>query len=152
MSDRSIKAIETGENGEQAVAGLLVEKGYHVIQDPLQDWDLLISESLTIEVKTAHLSKRIDRLAKRWQFCLYSHPERQQPVNEHLLILRCESNPPCHFIIPMVFVPKRLTKIDITSPDPWKYEGRWLIFRERWGLVKKLLEYHNRRKKTYENS
>ena len=139
MTDRSIRAIETGESGEIDVAAILVAKGYEVEWNPLKDWDLMISNSLTIEVKTAHKSKRSDRDTKHWQFCLYSHPERQQPINEDILILRCESEPPCHFIIPMEFVPKSLTKIDITSADPWDYEGRWSAYRERWDFVKTMV-------------
>lgn len=135
MTPRSERAIVTGENGEQAVAKLLRDRGYRVELDPLEDWDLLIDGFLTVEVKTAHQSGRTDKPNKRWQFCLYSHKDRQQPVNEDLLILRCESDPPCHFIIPALLLPANLTKIDITSPDPWRYVGKWSHFRERWGFV-----------------
>lgn len=141
MTDRSERAFIVGENGERAVADILIDRGYRVKHDPLEDWDLLVDDFLTIEVKTAHRSGRTDKPQKRWQFCLYAHPERQKPVNEDLLILRCESNPPCHFIIPMLLVPAELTKIDITSPDPWQYRGKWSLFRERWDMVDMLHAY-----------
>jgi len=86
-TSRSEQAIVTGENGELAVANLLIGKGYRVKHDPMEDWDLLIDDFLTIEVKTATLSGRTDKLAKRWQFCLYAHPARQKPVTEDVLII-----------------------------------------------------------------
>lgn len=149
MTDRSIKAIETGDNGERAVADILIDRGYRVKHDPLTDWDLLIDDFLTIEVKTAHKTGRTDKPCKRWQFCLYSHKDRQKPVNEDLLILRCESKPPCHFIIPMVLVSSRLTKIDITSSDPWEYKGMWAVFREEWDMVDMVHAYILRRGRTW---
>lgn len=136
MTDHSTQAIVTGDNGEQAVKRILIADGWDVKHDPLEDWDLLIDDFLTVEVKTAHLSGRTDKPNKRWQFCLYAHKDRQQPVNEDLLILRCEFDPPCHFVIPMFFVPASLTKIDITSPNPWLYTGKWSLFREQWDLVR----------------
>lgn len=141
MTDRSVKAVITGNNGEQAVADLLLEKGYQVRRDSFWDWDLIIDSFLTVEVKTAHRSKRTDKPQKRWQFCLYAHPARAKPIDEDLLILRCESDPPCHFVIPMFLVPEKLTKIDITSPDPWKYRGKWSLFRERWEIVDMMHDY-----------
>lgn len=139
MTDRSERAIITGENGEQAVKRILIADGWDVEHDPLADWDLLVEECLTIEVKTAHKSGRTDKPTKRWQFCLYSHPARQKPVNEDLLVLRCEFDPPCHFVIPTFLIPPGLTKIDITNPNPWEYRGKWSLFRERWEFVKLLL-------------
>jgi hypothetical protein len=127
----------------------LISRGYRVKHDPLTDWDLLIDDFLTIEVKTATLSGRTDKLAKRWQFCLYAHPARQKPVTEDVLILRCESETPCHFIIPMALVSPRLTKIDITSSNPWKYRGMWATFRERWDMVDMVHAYILRRGRTW---
>jgi len=141
MTDRSERAIVTGENGEKAVAELLRARGYRVDTDPLEDWDLLIDSFLTVEVKTARKSGRTDKPCKRWQFCLYAHKDRQNPVNEDLLILRCESKPPCHFIIPTFLVPDKLTKIDITSPNPWQYKGKWSLFREQWQIVDMMHAY-----------
>lgn len=138
---QSEQACITGENGERAVAELLTDRGYRVEHDPMQDWDLLIDSFLTVEVKTAHRSGRTDKPQKRWQFCLYAHPARQKPIDEDLLILRCESEPPCHFIIPMFLVPDKLTKIDITSLDPWAYRGRWSLFRGRWEFVSMIKAY-----------
>jgi hypothetical protein len=138
---KSEKAVVTGENGERAVAKLLRARGYRVDLDPLEDWDLLLDSFLTVEVKTAHKSGRTDTPQKRWQFCLYAHKDRQQPVNEDVLVLRCESEPPCHFIIPMLLVPPNLTKIDITSPDPWQYRGKWSSFRGRWEFVDMVMAY-----------
>jgi hypothetical protein len=150
MTDRSEHAVITGENGERAVADLLRKRGYEVNWDPENDWDLLIDSFLTVEVKTAHRSGRTDKPCKRWQFCLYAHKDRQQPVNEDLLILRCESDPPCHFIIPVFLIPEGLTKIDITSPDPWVYRGKWSLFRERWEFVVMVMSYIIRRGRTWQ--
>ena len=135
MTDRSTRAYELGDAGEQAVKELLEKHGWMVEWGKLGRYDLLIERLTTVEVKTATLSGRTDKQAKRWQFCLYSHPNRQQPFDEDLLILRCEGNPPCHFIIPFIFIPEGLTKIDITCADPWKYRGKWALFRELWELV-----------------
>ena len=139
MTDRSTRAIEVGENGEHAIARILRADGWDVISDTPGDEDLIIEGILTVEVKTANLSSRSDRQTKRWQFCLYAHPERQKPVDEDLLILRCEGDRPCHFVIPTFLIPPGLTKIDITSPNPWEYGGKWSLFRERWEFVKIML-------------
>ena len=139
--DRSQHAIELGYAGEQAVKELLEKEGFKVTSGEPGSYDLLIEDLTTVEVKTASLSGRTDKQAKRWQFCFYSHPDRQQPLVEDLLILRCESNPPCHFIIPFIFVPEGLTKIDITNPDPWAYRGKWSLFRELWELVDICITY-----------
>jgi hypothetical protein len=139
MTDRSKRAIITGENGEKAVKRILVADGWDVTRDHFQDWDLCIEGVLTVEVKTAYLSGRTDSPCRRWQFCLYAHKDRQQPVNEDLLVLRCEYDPPCHFVIPTFVIPPGLTKIDITNPNPWEYRGKWSLFRERWEFVGLLL-------------
>jgi len=139
MTDRSEQAAITGHKGERGVAIILQRRGYKVEYDTIEDWDLLINDLLTVEVKTANLSNRADRPSGRWQFCLYSHPARQKPVDEDVLILRCESEPACHFIIPMTFVPHGLTKIGVTGPDPLQYAGKWSLFRECWTLIDLLL-------------
>lgn len=133
--DRSERAIVVGENGEKAVKTELEKRGYPVEFGPYGEEDLIIDDLLTIEVKTAYPTKAQGGRSKRWQFCLYAHPQRQKPVDEDLLILRCECDPPVHFIIPRFLLPSKLTKIDITSLDPNLYRGKWSAFREQWGLV-----------------
>lgn len=128
-------AYELGDAGEQAVADILRGRGYHVEADSVGTADMVINCVCTTEVKTAKVTGRTDRKAKRWQFSLFGHRESQRPFEEDLLILRCETTPPCHFVIPGRVVPRHLTKIDITTEDPHRYRGKWSPYRERWDLV-----------------
>jgi len=134
MIDRSTAAFETGENGEQAVKELLQKRGWDVISGDPGGPDLIVEGNVTVEVKTANLSGRTDQSGFRWQFSLISHLDHQKPFDEDLLILRCLSDPPQHFIIPGCLVHYKLTKIDITYKNPQKYHGRWAEFREAWEL------------------
>lgn len=141
MTTRSERAYITGDNGERAVAEILRAGGYHVEAGGEGNCDLTVNYICTVEVKTAKVSGRTDRKAKRWQFSLFGHRERQEPFEEDLLILRCETVPPCHFVIPGVVVPRYLTKIDITTKDPCRYRGKWSFYRERWDLVDTVLKW-----------
>lgn len=132
MSERN---FITGDQGEQAVAEILRERGYRVEPGPPGGCDLILDSFLTIEVKTANLSGRTDRNAKRWQFSLTKCDGQHKPFEEDVLILRCLTDDPCHFVIPGVVVPKALVKIDITNPLPFHYQGKWAAFYERWEVV-----------------
>lgn len=140
MRHDSERVIEFGHMGEEAVARTLREMGYHVLHGEPGAEDLVINGKLTIEVKTANLTIGSNGNLGRWQFCLFAHPDRQQPFNEDLLILRCECSPPVHFVIPGTQVLFRLSKIDITSKNPHKYQGKWARFREGWEAIEELLE------------
>jgi hypothetical protein len=122
MTDRSTHAYVTGDNGELAVAKLLMDRGYRVKHAPLEDWDLLIDDFLTIEVKTAHQSGRTDKPNKRWQFCLYAHKDRQKSISEDLLILRCAAR--SLFLRTCSFYVASLTPLVIlSSPCFWFPQG-----------------------------
>jgi len=135
MTSKSNHAVELGYAGEQAVKAELESRGHTVEDGPLGSYDLLVNGRITVEVKTALLSGRTDKDAMRYQFCLYAHPERQKPLEEDILILRCACEDPVHFIIPAIVIPDGLTKIDITSTDPRRYKGRWEKYREAWYLI-----------------
>jgi hypothetical protein len=135
MSERRQRANALGSSGEDAVAEILRERGWDVKPGPIGGADLIIDGYVTVEVKTAKLSRRTDRSRKRWQFSLYNPVASQQPIDEDLVILRCESEPPHHFVIPGMLLREQLKKVDITTEDPRKYEGRWAAFREAWQLA-----------------
>lgn len=135
MTQRSEDAVKTGWEGEEAVKALLETRGWQVDFPKQGTADLLVEDAVTVEVKTAHLSGRTDRKAKRFQFALYTHRDNTNPVEEDILILRCLSDPPTHFIIPITHLPPTLTKIDITHTDPHQYAGAWARFREAWDLL-----------------
>ena len=139
--NHSNHAYELGDHGEQKVAEILRAGGYHVEMGGKGDCDLTINYICTVEVKTAMITSRANRRARRWQFSLFGHRERQKPFEEDLLVLRCEATPPCHFIIPGCIVPRFLTKIDITTQDPHKYRGKWALYRERWDLIDAVLRW-----------
>lgn len=132
MSDKS---FITGDLGEEAVADILTERGYRVTFGPPGEYDLLIDDFLTVEVKTANLSGRTDSHNKRWQFSLTKLDGQHKPLTKAILILRCLTVPPCHFVIPGIVVPENLVKIDITHPSPSCYQGKWAAFYERWEMV-----------------
>jgi len=136
---------EFGARGEELVADRLRELGYDVWPGEVNDHDLIINGCLTCEVKIANLSGHMGRRTKYWQFCLYPHPGRNRPFSENVLILRCESDSPCHFVIPDLVIRPGLTKIDITSTDPWEYSGKWAQFREAWSVIDELKWYYENR-------
>lgn len=131
----SEKSFEVGDAGEEAVAHILWERGYLVEYGPAGGPDLIIEGLVTVEVKTANLSGRTDRNAKRWQFSLTKLDGQHKPFEEDLLILRCLTDKPCHFVIPGILVQKGLVKIDITHPLPSIYQGKWSLFWEAWKVV-----------------
>jgi hypothetical protein len=135
MTTRSQRANEVGLNGEQAVKELLEKRGWKVEWGEVGGPDLIVEESVTVEVKTATPSGRTDRNSKRWQFLLYKNDGESSPFKEDLLVLRCETDPPVHFLIPGCLIHYRLTKIDITSKNPLRYNGRWSEFRDAWELA-----------------
>lgn len=132
MSDHNFMA---GIAGEEAVAEILLKRGYKVDFGPPGGCDLILDDFLTVEVKTANLSDRVDSNSPRWQFSMTKMDGQHSPFEEDVLILRCLSEPPYHFVIPGELVNPQLQKIDITREDPRRYRGRWHQFGERWILV-----------------
>jgi hypothetical protein len=120
--DRATRAFEVGNEGEEAVANLFRKRGWDVEPGPVGGADLIIEGLVTVEVKTANPTGRVDRKAMRYQFCPFSHPEDQKPFEEH-------------FVIPGCMVNHRRTKIDITRQNARFYRGQWAVFREAWQLV-----------------
>lgn len=129
------KGFVTGDLGEQAVAEILLERGYKTDFGPPGGPDLILDSFLTVEVKTANLSGRTDKDAKRWQFSLTKMDGQHKPFEEDVLVLRCLTDSPCHFVIPGIVVPKTLVKIDITNPLPFHYQGKWAAFYDCWEMV-----------------
>lgn len=138
MSERN---FVTGDLGEEAVAVILRARGYPVKPGPPGGCDLILDSFLTIEVKTANLSGRMDKKAKRWQFSLTKMDGQHKPFTEDVLILRCLTTIPCHFVIPGVLVPKSLVKLDIPNPRPFHYQGKWSIFYDAWEMVDLVYAY-----------
>ena len=130
-----------GYDGEQAVAALLHRKGFKVQTVGHQYFDILVNDAVTVEVKTALPTKGSHRNKQRWQFILYKRGDGY-PLEEHVLILRCQSDIDggklWHFVIPGD-VPGigKLTKIDITS-EPGKYKGKWAQYLENWDVLHRI--------------
>ncbi len=129
-----------GEIGERWVVQELRRRGY--IAEWIggnSDYDVLLEGFIRVEVKSALLSRRgKNGNSYRWQFNLRRHG---LDLDEDLLFLLCYgddlSNPPqAVFIIPGRSLPKRLTKIDITSRDPRAYRGQWRRWLDAWDEVK----------------
>lgn len=137
----SEKNFVTGDKGEQAVAEILRERGYQVDPGSPGGCDLILDDFLTVEVKTANPSRYVNRIVKRWQFSLTKTDGQHKPFNEDVLILRCLTDDPCHFVIPGIVVPRALTKIDITNPRPFHYQGKWSAFYETWEMVDLMFAY-----------
>ncbi len=132
----------TGDLGEEAVANILRARGYQVELGPPGGCDLILDNFLTVEVKTANLSGRTDSDSKRWQFSLTKLDGQHKPFGEDVLILRCLTDTPCHFVIPGIVVPKSLVKLDITNPCPFSYQGKWSVFFGAWVMVDMMYAYH----------
>ena len=127
---------QIGHDGEVAVAELLREQGYNVRLDGGNHYhDLVVDGTTTIEVKTAHASAGSNGNRERWQFTLYDNDGQHRPVEEDVLILRCQDGEGAwHYVIPGAILPAKLTKIDITSPRD-RYRGRYTLFLEAWELL-----------------
>lgn len=124
-----------GTKGEEAVARILLNRGYRVDFGHPGGCDLILEGLLTVEVKTANLTGRVDSNSPRWQFSMTKLDGQHSPFEEDVLVLRCLSEPPYHFVIPGELVNPQLQKIDITREDPRGYRGRWHQFGEKWILV-----------------
>lgn len=128
------RAYQLGDEGEKAVRTLLQLRGWDVQPGKANGVDLVVENFVTVEVKTARPSKRTDKKATRWQFCLWRDAPGRKPLEENILILRCLSEPPCHFIIPGWLIPEGQKRLDIGAINPHTYKGKYSLFREAWGL------------------
>lgn len=132
-------ALLLGEKGERAVAEVLAGKFFDVLEVGGQSFDLLLNDRVTVEVKTALPTPGSNGNKKRWQFMLHKRG-RGRPLEEHILILRCQAgigkgDKAWHYVIPgFLRGLGELTKIDITGP-PGKYKGKWTLFYETWRVV-----------------
>lgn len=139
------RANETGAIGETLALSAIERQGYQVAKCPHNSpHDLVVGGYVTVEVKTAHPTKGARGHGRRWQFCLYSHPERgARPFAQDMLLLCClpprADGRPVFYVIPGGQVPPGLTKLDITS-KPGQYTGKWARYREAWQLVWELIE------------
>ena len=132
-------ALLLGEHGEEEVAGLLTAMGFEIEHVGGQSFDLLLAGRVTVEVKTALPTGRSDSNGIRWQFLLHKR-SRGRPLEEHVLILRCqngigEDDQVWHFVIPG-HLPGlgHLAKLDITS-RPDLYKGKYSLFLNAWGYI-----------------
>lgn len=126
--------IQLGYAGEQAVKEILEMRGWKVELGPIGGVDLIVEGQVTVEVKTARLSKRVDNRNAHWQFCIWKDDDEHSPFDEDLLILCCWDEKPCYFVIPGCLVSHHMKKLDITRRKPKLYNGRWSKFREAWEL------------------
>lgn len=132
----------TGERGERDVQEVLEGLGYEVEYIGGNEMDLIINGRLSVEVKTAFPTNGAHNHGTRWQFMLHKR-SRGKPLEEHILILRCQDgieagDPVWHFVIPGYLTGLGgLAKIDITS-RPDKYRGRWSLFLDAWDVIKTL--------------
>lgn len=121
----SFRAIceDLGHAGELAVADILRGRGHTVRLDGGNHLhDIVVNGSTTIEVKTALPSGRNGNRHDWWQFSLTKNDGHHAPMQEDLLILRCQlerdQGPAHHYVIPGSLLPRSLTKINITTPPP----------------------------------
>jgi hypothetical protein len=131
-----------GEEGERWVAQQIRERGLTVEWiGGRTEYDLLIEGCAKGEVKSAFLSADSrGRGNGRWQFSLRRNGIL---VDEHVLFLVCyrdlETDPLAVFVIPGEALDAELSKIDITSADPWDYSGQWAPYRDNWGVVDQIV-------------
>lgn len=128
-----------GETGEHEVAEVLRSLGHEVEHFGHNSFfDIVLSDRVTVEVKTALATKRPGNRVDRWQFILHKKGDGR-PMEEDILILRCqtgigEDDEAYHYVIPGKLLNGDLTKIDIAS-HPEKYGGKYSLFLEAWALV-----------------
>lgn len=126
-----------GKIGEQWVVQQLRQRGYAAEWiGECSDYDILLEGAARVEVKSAFVSPGSNG-GGRWQFSLRRHG---LVVDEELLFLLCYDNlddpPSCVFVIPGEAV-GMISKIDITSSDPYKYRGLWARWRNAWQQVER---------------
>lgn len=138
MSRSSFPLTALGTLGEIWVARQLRQRGYTVeLIGASSDFDLLVEGVIRVEVKSALPSAGNGGV--RYQFSLRRHG---LSLDEELLVLLCyhiAGAAPAAFIIPNHALPRDLTKIDITSPDPADYTGQWALYRNDWAQVSQIV-------------
>lgn len=145
--DRRSAHLRLGIMGEKYAVKKLHELGYNAKRVSHDNYDILISGRMRVEVKAATLSHGIGN-RWLWQFCLRRNG---LPFDEDLLIALCykqvsdtrlydwayvlEEHPSHAFIIPGTVINNKLTKISITKADPVEYAGKWRWFLDYWDQV-----------------
>jgi hypothetical protein len=139
---RPPRAIYTkfGQVGEEFVAHRLKDMGYTVLNvSTTANHDLELESGHRIEVKSATLSKSGRHDRKFWQF---SFCRMGVPVSEDIIFLLCYidmDNDPVTFVIPGDKVFPFIKKITVPNTDPFAYNGKWSVYREKWSLVEKVV-------------
>lgn len=133
MSTRSL-----GTSGELAVKAILEKKGYQVKWTAKNGLDLTVNNGLFVEVKTANCFYDSKRKHYSYHFTLQKSRPTYKGRADIVFVLRCLSQPPCHFVIPSSLLPVVLTSLVISGKDPRTYKGKYSQFLEAWDLIAKL--------------
>lgn len=135
--------ILLGSLGESWVEIELKRQGYNVTRyGGVMGFDLLVNNCLTIDAKTATRAYDKSRSGYGWQFNLQRHHSEHV---EHLTICLCVTRWTRKIITPgtVFLIPGKLTqgqqKITITSKDPQHYMGKYVAYRDSWGIVDELM-------------
>lgn len=148
MAWESIRAVhqDLGSAGEYAVADIIRERGHNVrVDGGRSPHDLVVDGSTTVEVKTALPRPPARGNGQRWQFKLFEDDGMHRPVEEDLLVLRCQldrdDDTAYHYVIPGALLPE-LKRLDITS-HPAKYAGKYSLFLGAWELLDAIVALRN---------
>lgn len=139
---------DLGGAGELAVAALIRRRGHQVRVDAGKSpHDLVVNGSTTVEVKTALPSAPANGVSERWQFKLFEDDGAHRPMEEDVLVLRCQEDrnggEAFHYVIPGSVVPRGLKRIDITS-HPERYGGKYSLFLGAWFLLDAVVALRDR--------
>lgn len=145
MSRKLVKTA-LGRAGEHWITAELRARGHAVRWiGTLATSDLIIDRDIRAEVKTAYVTyvRVSGKIYPRWQFSFYRNAVRN---GEQIYFLCCwpihGEHPLATFIIPGDHLEPDRRKIDITTSDPFAYNGKWSHYRERWDLVETAIEAH----------
>jgi hypothetical protein len=124
------RSQKLGLMGEKFIASELTDRGYtaNLVSDFNASFDILVNDSLPIEVKVAKRTSR-DRGRERYQFKLTSKLHRQDYI--FCLVAIDDNGELFTFVIPSAFIGDRQT-ISLTSHPANSYKGQWAKFLNAW--------------------
>jgi len=130
-----------GAHGERRAKTILERCGYSVEwYGGTNGFDLLINESVTLDVKAATRGGPGGRRGYTWQFSLNRFNTHYR---EAIVLLLCFDDPADDEPIAVFMIPGKetwdLRKINITSKDPRTYRGKWARYRGDWSALDKAI-------------
>ena len=129
-----------GVGGELAVKRILESKGYEVKRNHPHGPDLVVEGRVSVEVKTSGWCESRSYNGGYYSFNTKWGGNPKSRYDGYVLVLRCLSTPPVHFVIPRYAVLEGQQGIKICTQNAREHKGKWHEFRECWSWIDAALD------------